>query len=157
MKNNFSIKAVVIFSVLSSGFFTPGIQAQHIEDGFTDLQVKNYRYYSKKHKNQKKTAWILLGSGSVLTFGGVIAQAATATVDLVTIMTGSEPEFNQTGSYVALAGIASMATSIPFFIASGNNKKRANIALQQQKITMGNKTNQQGSYQSISLRIRLGK
>ncbi len=143
---------------MSSSFFTPDIQAQHIEDGYTDLQLKNNQNYSKKHKNQKKTAWILLGSGTVLTVGGVIAQAATVTVDLVTIMTGSEPEeFNQTGSYVALAGIASMATSIPFFIASGKNKKRANIALQEQKITMGNKMNQQASYQSISLRIRLGK
>jgi hypothetical protein len=157
MKHNNAINTAVIFFVLSSSFFTPDIQAQHIEEGYTDLQLKNNRYYSKKHKNQKKTAWILMGSGTALTVGGVIAQAATATVDLVTMMTGSEPEFNQTGSYVALAGIATMATSIPFFIASGNNKKRANIALQEQKITMGNKTNQQASYQSISLRIRLGK
>ena len=157
MKNNYILKNVVIFSMLSSCFFTPGIQAQHIEEGYTDLQVQNNRYYSKKHKNQKKTAWILMGSGTALTVGGVIAQTATATVDLVTMMTGSEPEFNQTGSYVALAGIASMATSIPFFIASGKNKKRANISLQEQKITMGNKMNQQASYQSISLKIRLGK
>jgi hypothetical protein len=158
MKKKHLIKTPAIIWMLSLFFLTTVLQAQHLENSSTNLPDDNYKLYSKKYKKQKTTAWILLGGGTVLTVGGVIAQAATATMDLVTIMVGSEPEeFNQTGTYVAYAGLATMATSIPFFIASGKNKKRANIALQQQKITMGNKMNQQAGYQSISLRIRLGK
>ncbi|MGL6268359.1 MAG: hypothetical protein ACRC2O_10535 [Chitinophagaceae bacterium] len=113
----------------------------------------------KKHKNQKKAAWILISGGTVLTVGGIVGQAATATKDFITILLIQEaPEkINLTGTYVAYVGLASMATSIPFFIASGKNKKRANLALIQEKITMGHKLNQQANYNSIALKIRLGK
>jgi hypothetical protein len=159
MKNNHQIKVAAIFFVIASSFFTPNIQAQHTEIKYSDLQLKENQYYSKKHKNQKRTAWILMTSGSVLTLGGMVGQAATATMDLFTILIVQEaPEkINLTGTYVAYAGLATMATSIPFFIASGKNKKRANFSLQQQKITMGHKINQQANYNSIALRITLGK
>lgn len=158
MKKNHLIKTLAIFCVLSYSFFIPNIQAQHLENSSTKPGNKDFRYYSKKQKNQKTAAWILISGGAVVSVSGMIAQAATSTMDLVMIMAGSEPEeFDQTGTYIAYAGLATMATSIPFFIASGKNKKRANIALQQQKITMGNKMNQQVTYQSLSLRIRLGK
>lgn len=158
MKKNHLIKTPAIIWMLSVCFLTNALQAQHLENSSSNLSGNNYKLYAKKYKKQKTTAWILLGGGTVLTVGGAIAQAATATMDLVTIMVGAEPEeFNQTGTYVAYAGLATMATSIPFFIASGKNKNRANIALQEQKITMGHKMSQQSNYQSISLKVRLGK
>jgi hypothetical protein len=159
MKNNHQILTATIISFFLLSFFTPSIQAQHIEKTYSDLQLKENQYYSKKHKNQKRTAWILMTSGSVLTIGGMVGQAATATMDLFTILiVQEEPEkINLTGTYVAYAGLATMATSIPFFIASGKNKKRANLSLQQQKITMGHKINQQANYNSIALSISLGK
>jgi galactokinase len=97
--------------------------------------------------------------GSVLTIGGMLGQAATATKDFLSILIVQEaPEkINLTGNYVAYAGLATMATSIPFFISSGKNKKRANISLTQEKITMGHKINQQTNYNSIALSISLGK
>jgi hypothetical protein len=158
MKKNQIIKTLTFFCVLTYSFLMPTIQAQHLENSTTKPGNKDFRYYSKKQKNQKTTAWILLTGGAVLSVSGMVAQAATATMDLVTIMAGAEPEeFSQTGTYVAYAGLATMATSIPFFIASGKNKKRANISLQQQKITMGNKISQQSNYHSICLSISLGK
>jgi hypothetical protein len=158
MKKNQIIKTLTFFCVLTYSFLMPTIQAQHLENSTTKPGNKDFRYYSKKQKNQKTTAWILLTGGAVLSVSGMVAQAATATMDLVTIMAGAEPEeFSQTGTYVAFAGLATMATSIPFFIASGKNKKRANISLQQQKITMGNKISQQSNYHSICLSISLGK
>lgn len=153
MKNNNLIKSATIISLFALSFFSPGIQAQHMEKTYSDLQLKENQYYSKKHKNQKRTAWILLTGGTALTIGGVVGQAASFTVFVFT----QPEEINETGSYVALAGLASMVTSIPFFIASGKNKKRANIALIKEKITMGHKINQQTNYNSVALSIRLGK
>jgi len=159
MKNNYLIKTAAIIFVFISCLFSPGIQAQHIENTYSDLQLKDNQYYSKKHKKQKSTAWILMTGGSVLTIGGMVGQAATATKDFLSILIVQEaPEkINLTGTYVAYAGLATMASSIPFFISSGKNKKRANIALTQEKITMGHKINQQTNYNSIALRISLGK
>lgn len=159
MKNKHLIKTATLISLFSLSFFGSSIQAQHIENTYSDLQLKENQYYSKKHKNQKRTAWILMTSGSVLTIGGMVGQAATATKDFLSILIVQEaPEkINLTGTYVAYAGLATMATSIPFFISSGKNKKRANIALTQEKITMGHKINQQTNYNSIALSIRLGK
>ncbi len=126
-----------------------------IQKPMTDIEQG--QHYKKKSKNQKTTAWILLTGGAAVSLGGMIIQAGTETLGILVYMTGTEPEYNQTGNYVAYAGLSTMATSIPFFIASGKNKKRANIALQQQKITMGHKINQEVAYQSISLKIKLGK
>jgi hypothetical protein len=153
MKNYHTIKTSAIIFVFVSCLFSPGIQAQHMEKTYSDLQLKENQYYSKKHKKQKRTAWILLTGGTALTIGGIVGEVASFTG-----FTFTQPEkSNETGSYVALAGLASMATSIPFFIASAKNKKRANIALIQEKITMGHKVNQQSNYNSIALSIRLGK
>jgi hypothetical protein len=150
---------LTFFCVVSYNAIVPNVQAQQFENSTTKPGNKNFQYYSKKHKNQKTTAWILVTGGSVLTIGGMVGQAATATKDFVTMILVQEPpeKINLTGTYIAYAGLATMATSIPFFITSGKNKKRANIALSQEKITMGHKINQQTNYNSISLRISLGK
>jgi hypothetical protein len=157
MKKNHFIKTLSFFCVLSYSFSMSSIQSQHLENSPTEPANKNFQYYSKKNKNQKTTAWILLAGGATVSLTGLITQAATATIDLVTIMAGSEPEFSQTGTYITYAGLVTMATSIPFFISSGKNKKRASIALTQEKITMGHKISQQANYNNIALRIRLGK
>jgi hypothetical protein len=95
----------------------------------------------------------MLGGGLVLTAGGFAIISKELLIDP---WTGEE--VNPIGGEImSYAGLASMAASIPFFIASGKNKKRANIAIQEQKITLGNKMNQQRTYQSISLSINLGK
>jgi hypothetical protein len=153
MENNHQIKTVTIISFFFISFFSLNIQAQHTENKYSDIQLKEYKYFSKKHKNQKTTAWIMLSGGFVLTVGG----AAIITKEiLIDPWTGEE--VNPLGGVILYyGGLASMATSIPFFIASGKNKKRANLSLQQQKITMGHKINQQPNYNSIALRINLGK
>ena len=83
--------------------------------------------YLQKSKKQKKVGWILLGGGAAL----------TATSFLIS--EGEETDFNpRTFDYdhkndgikaaLGLTGIVSMLGSIPFFIASGKNKRKAREA-----------------------------
>ena len=71
--------------------------------------------YLQKSKNQKTTAWVLLGGGAALILVG----------DL--IGNRKESSFNDagTGVIIAGAGVLSMLGSIPLFIASGKNKRKA--------------------------------
>jgi hypothetical protein len=84
----------------------------------TALVPNSKEYYLQKSSNQKKTGWILLGGGAVLaTIGGI----------------GFSENFgiftdNATGDgygFMFLTGVISGLSSIPFFISSGNNARRA--------------------------------
>jgi hypothetical protein len=70
--------------------------------------------YLEKSKKQKTTAWVLLGGGVAL---GVGAAA----------WSGSNWESTGPDVLFVIAG-ASIIGSIPLFIASGKNKKKAEIA-----------------------------
>lgn len=72
--------------------------------------------YLKKSKNQKTAAWILLGGGSALIATGIIVGSS------------EESTFNDAAGGAAIAGIGLLSTigSIPLFIASGKNKRKAN-------------------------------
>ncbi|WP_217604867.1 hypothetical protein [Chitinophaga sp. GbtcB8] len=78
--------------------------------------MQSQDYYEKRSKNQKKAAWILLGSGVALFAGGIIVASqqngdgAEAAVPLV-FMSGT--------------GIVTSLVSIPFFISAGSNKRKA--------------------------------
>jgi len=66
--------------------------------------------YMKKSKNQKKAAWILLGSGGTIFISGIIFQ---------------QKDSEGIEASVSLIGTVVMISSIPFFIASSKNKKKA--------------------------------
>lgn len=78
--------------------------------------LRTQDYYEKRSKNQKKTAWILLGSGVALFAGGIVVASQqnddgpAAAVPLV-FMSGT--------------GIVTSLVSIPFFISAGSNKRKA--------------------------------
>ena len=67
--------------------------------------------YLQKSKNQKTTAWVLLGGGAALILVG----------DLIGNQKESTLGDAGTGVVIAGAGVLSMLGSIPFFIASGKN------------------------------------
>ncbi len=104
------------------------------------LQSKIYPKVSsdlllKKSKNQKTTAWILLGAGAGLGIAGlVVGEGAVNRV-------GRDPfdktfSTTATSGALALAGGASMLASIPFFIASGSNRRKASVMLKNESVSI---------------------
>ena len=96
-----------------------------------NLQPIQKTDYLDKSKNQKTAAWILLGGGVAMTITGTViyhnAYSKAAEEDpfgtLVTLGTNVNPG----GAVLATVGLLSTIGSIPFFIASGKNKRRASF------------------------------
>ena len=77
-------------------------------------QSLSQQNYLQKSKKQKTAAWVLLGGGAAVAVGAAI-------LDVSSDWTKSETPY-----LVALAtGCASMLGSIPLFIASKRNKRKA--------------------------------
>ena len=115
--------------------------------------------YLKKSKNQKTTAWVLLGGGVALSVTGMVmySNAYKKAVDENPFYLGTNA--NPTGAVIATVGILSSIGSIPLFIASGKNKKRALVVSTGFKMEKASVI--QGacfvkkSYPALSVKIRL--
>ncbi len=96
--------------------------------------------YLTKSKNQKSAAWVLLGGGTALIGAGfLIGDSKNSTFDDAA-----------TGAILGGIGVLSAIGSIPLFIASGKNKRKAlNMSA---NFRIENATN---SYPAIALKINL--
>ena len=121
--------------------------------------------YLKKSKNQKTAAWVLLGGGFALTTTSVLLATPKAAEDFgntfATIFTAEPvPENDYTVENILLiTGTASMLASIPFFIASKKNKRKAidmsaNIKMENARMIQS-RSFVQTSYPAIALKIKL--
>jgi len=87
--------------------------------------------YLKKSKNQKRTALILLGGGVICTATGMLLintgkEMQESTGSIWGIPTYSTYHKNDgISAAFGMTGILSMLTSIPIFLASHRNKKKA--------------------------------
>ena len=81
--------------------------------------------YLKKSKNQKKAAWIFLGSGFAVSAAGLIVSTIGVAEEFTGVFTGQESKKFETGAAIFYIGVAAMLTSIPFFVIASKNKKRA--------------------------------
>ena len=81
--------------------------------------------YLKKGKNQNTLAWILLGGGLGLTSAGIAVGLNEAVNDISNIFSGEEQKTSSAGAILFYTGLASMLTSIPLFIVSSSNKRKA--------------------------------
>lgn len=101
MKKLVSLSLLLIISTIIFGqqdpIFVPGTTKQD---------------YLKKSKNQKRAAWVLLGIGSLSVLAGSIEV---------------NPNYGESTNrpYLVIGGLIAAGASIPNFIASGRNKKRA--------------------------------
>ena len=102
------MKKIIIYAMLL--FVTANALGQQINPN----QPLTRQDYLKKSKTQKKTAWILLGGGAAVAIGASILAVS------------SDWSKSETPYLVALSiGCASMLGSIPLFIASKRNKRKA--------------------------------
>ena len=102
-------------------------------------------YYMQKSKNQKITAWVLLGTGIGMTLGGMAINYSSTD--------GGEDQ----GLWLSYLGGATALTSIPFFISAGKNKRKAaSITFINEKIWMAQQGALVGKIQpGISLKLSL--
>jgi hypothetical protein len=92
--------------------------------------------YLQKSKNQKTTAFILLGSGAVIAAAGGFIQLNHENNH------SNDWDFDFTGAYIAIAGCVVVLSSIPFFIISSNNAKKAmTLALSGQQMLIQQRGN----------------
>ena len=107
--------------------------------------------YLKKSKNQKTAAWMLLG-------GGIILETITFIIVIHDLEYGSDVS-RTTQLVMGFTGGAAMLGSIPLFIASRKNKKKAmnmttNIKMEKATI-IERQSFVQSSYPAIAFKINL--
>ena len=95
---------VFVIAMISTGGFSQ-----------TGKQDFSKEYYVQKSKRQETAGWVLLGAGTAMGIGGIIImdQGDIFSADF------------EAGAILALAGAASGLASIPFFISSGSNSRKA--------------------------------
>jgi hypothetical protein len=81
----------------------------------------------KKSRNQKITAWSMLGGGTLLLVIGVLVSPESEYYEYDQWGNIIEETPAPASSYLAGAGLLSMVGSIPFFISSGIKKKKARV------------------------------
>ncbi len=82
--------------------------------------------YLDKAKKQSRVARVLLISGAALTTTGVILASGNVWNEIASINYNNEHSSGYvTGVVLLTTGIASMAGSVPFFVAASKNRHRA--------------------------------
>jgi len=84
----------------------------------------------QKSRKQKTTAWILLGGGVGIAVAGLIIEG---TGDAVNALNNFNKRVNGFETFLIIGG-ASTLSSIPFFIASGKNGRKANLMLKDENV-----------------------
>jgi len=115
--------------------------------------------FLKKSKNQKTTAWVLLGGGVALSVTGMIiystAYKKAVNEDPLYLGTNTNP----TGAAIATVGVLTSIGSIPLFVASAKNKRRAlaistGFKMEKASVIQGSCFVKK-SYPALSVKIRL--
>ena len=134
MKCTLSIFLVIIF--------TFQLAQSQVTDTLTQKsQQESYDFYIQNQKKLKKTGWILLGAGAAAAVGGAL------------IVNNNDLDEIGSGVIITTAGVVSMATSIPFFVISGSNKRKAEAIMETGKIGFGSNSFDNQKYVSVGLRI----
>jgi len=129
----FILFITVITAIAASGYGQVDSSSAKINNEY----IRNQ--YLVKAKNKKIAAWVCLGGGFALAATGIIRSSTKYTEDVLTSIFIPKAEMNSYTSetILMLAGIAGMTASIPLFIASGNNKRQANLMITVQKTAEG--------------------
>lgn len=116
-------KVLLVIVITLSGV---PIMAQQTEPG---KQLTKQEYLDKS-KRQKTTGWVLVAGGTAMAVTGAIIFGQSDFLD-------AEDPDTDLGGVLFVAGIAADLASIPFFISSGKNaRKAATISFKNQKLLL---------------------
>lgn len=110
------MKTFVLFALMLLAF--QSVQGQKIDSLSAQTRQELYDFHFEKHKKQKKTGLILLGSGLVATVTGVLVARNSN-------LLGEDTEGFDIGTSLAVVGSLATISSIPVLISSGVNKRKA--------------------------------
>ncbi|HEX6847537.1 MAG TPA: hypothetical protein VF144_11200 [Chitinophagaceae bacterium] len=130
MKKYFGILLLIAFA------FTT--YSQQVKDKGQKLPSE----YLKKSRKLKTTGFILLGSGVAMITGGALAMSHS------TSKGGTE-------GLIILGGLTMATTSIPFFILSASNKRKANLYMKREALLSAPGIRIGVGYNSVGVRIDL--
>ncbi|REE83452.1 hypothetical protein BX611_0743 [Lutibacter oceani] len=85
--------------------------------------VEMYNFYTIQKNNKQKTGWILLGSGAALMTAAIVWGSSDDKDSF-----GFSDNFDTQAILFLTGGVTSIA-SIPFFVSSGTNKRKAILTL----------------------------
>lgn len=105
--------------ILSSSFVIDTLKA-----GLKN-NLKTEHFYLKRSKNQKTTAWILLGGGTAMVIGGTLFLVGDMVVYALSLGNNGSANALDIAGYIIFTGILADLVSIPFFISAAHNKKMA--------------------------------
>ena len=149
MKKKLSILLLIIFI----NVFKINAQINQLDSSISE-QHKMADLLLKKSKRQETTAWILISGGAgVLIAGSIIGTNAVknySTDDPFNIF----PRGSLAGAGMILGGLAAMAASVPFFIASDRNKRKANLIFQNESQSFLHQLHKRNNY-SVGVSLTL--
>ena len=128
------------------------VSAQKIDTSIYHSPQDLHNFYWQKHKTNQIVGWSCLGGGLALATIGAI----TLTEHLqINIGPGPGAPKNTRGEFPFFFGTATALASIPFFISSSRNKRRAKLALKSENVSFGNKIINQLNYAAIAFKVSL--
>jgi hypothetical protein len=122
------------------GFFN--LSAQELSNNENITAQELYDFHIEKKKTNNLVGWITLGSGTAMFIAG-LSQGTDYVIDTF----DPTKEENKSVEWLMIGGGAVMLASIPFFIASGKHKKKAQIQLHNGAVGI----NKEFKYSGISI------
>ena len=127
-------------------------QAQIIENTTTKSQQESFDYHTLKQKRNKTAAWIMVGSGLVMTVVGLTLNSADESAELLLLDLVDVPNSHE-GDWLIVLGSTTTVASIPFFISAGKNKRKAALSFKREQNLIGNITFRKSNNLSVALTI----
>ena len=101
------------------------------QEDITQVSLANeqqYNFHIEKKKSNNLAGWIVLGSGVAMVFAGLGINMKDGIVD------GDSTNNNQ-GLWLSYLGGATTLVSIPLFLAGGKHKRKANLIINNNKLS----------------------
>jgi hypothetical protein len=138
--------------LIASVLFFQISEAQVIDNKIAKPPQELYDFHTLKQKRNKTTAWILVGSGLLMTMSGLVINSADEAVGAATLGLADIEEVHK-GDWLIYAGGVTTLASIPFFISAGKHKRKASLSLKSEQNLVGNITSRKFNNLSIALTL----